>query len=105
MRARVGGAGVPEADEAPVREAVTGGAVEPGDHVPGREADGAGVVVAGGAAADKARVIDPRRVPGKRADRESTRLNSSHSQISYAVLCLQKKNKTMAHASLRSHVT
>src|SRR5688572_32347156 len=26
------------------------------------------------------------------ADRKSTRLNSSHSQISYAVLCLKKKN-------------
>src|SRR5688572_32671545 len=28
------------------------------------------------------------------ADRKSTRLNSSHSQISYAVFCLKKKNKT-----------
>src|SRR5256886_13324261 len=27
-------------------------------------------------------------------DRKSTRLNSSHSQISYAVFCLKKKNKT-----------
>src|SRR2546430_11589052 len=27
----------------------------------------------------------------KRQDRKSTRLNSSHSQISYAVFCLQKK--------------
>src|SRR2546430_9089613 len=27
-----------------------------------------------------------------RADRKSTRLNSSHSQISYAVFCLEKKN-------------
>src|SRR2546430_7569979 len=26
------------------------------------------------------------------ADRKSTRLNSSHSQISYAVFCLKKKN-------------
>src|SRR5256886_15610080 len=26
-------------------------------------------------------------------DRKSTRLNSSHSQISYAVFCLQKKNR------------
>src|SRR5688572_32727080 len=30
-------------------------------------------------------------VPGR--DRKSTRLNSSHSQISYAVFCLKKKNK------------
>src|SRR5688572_32317681 len=29
-----------------------------------------------------------------RADRKSTRLNSSHSQISYAVFCLKKKKKT-----------
>src|SRR5688572_31844757 len=29
--------------------------------------------------------------PRARADRKSTRLNSSHSQISYAVFCLKKK--------------
>src|SRR3989475_6944311 len=34
---------------------------------------------------------DPRRILG-RGDRKSTRLNSSHSQISYAVFCLKKKN-------------
>src|SRR5205085_10298849 len=28
---------------------------------------------------------------GKEVDRKSTRLNSSHSQISYAVFCLKKK--------------
>src|SRR2546430_8671770 len=32
-----------------------------------------------------------RRVPRGRGDRKSTRLNSSHSQISYAVFCLKKK--------------
>src|SRR2546430_8946192 len=31
----------------------------------------------------------------RRIDRKSTRLNSSHSQISYAVFCLKKKNKTI----------
>src|SRR2546430_6254676 len=31
------------------------------------------------------------RVEEARADRKSTRLNSSHSQISYAVFCLKKK--------------
>src|SRR2546430_16705418 len=31
------------------------------------------------------------RVPGHTLDRKSTRLNSSHSQISYAVFCLKKK--------------
>src|SRR2546427_12904522 len=30
---------------------------------------------------------------GGSADRKSTRLNSSHSQISYAVFCLKKKKK------------
>src|SRR2546430_10782125 len=29
---------------------------------------------------------------GRLEDRKSTRLNSSHSQISYAVFCLKKKN-------------
>src|SRR5688572_31859272 len=29
--------------------------------------------------------------PATQADRKSTRLNSSHSQISYAVFCLKKK--------------
>src|SRR2546430_8078725 len=32
---------------------------------------------------------------GKIVDRKSTRLNSSHSQISYAVFCLKKKKKNM----------
>src|SRR2546430_7406650 len=33
-------------------------------------------------------------------DRKSTRLNSSHSQISYAVFCLKKKSPTMKSSSL-----
>src|SRR2546430_10321964 len=32
------------------------------------------------------------------ADRKSTRLNSSHSQISYAVFCLKKKKKSKRSA-------
>src|SRR2546430_10448424 len=32
---------------------------------------------------------------GGRRDRKSTRLNSSHSQISYAVFCLKKKKTAM----------
>src|SRR2546430_6685776 len=32
-------------------------------------------------------------------DRKSTRLNSSHSQISYAVFCLKKKNEQAASVS------
>src|SRR3712207_8592070 len=34
----------------------------------------------------------PRR-RGRRVDRKSTRLNSSHANISYAVFCLKKKKK------------
>src|SRR3712207_7778426 len=33
-------------------------------------------------------------VSGQLADRKSTRLNSSHANISYAVFCLKKKNIT-----------
>src|SRR2546427_5271750 len=39
-----------------------------------------------------------------REDRKSTRLNSSHSQISYAVFCLKKKKKTTARTT-NSHTT
>src|SRR2546421_3623330 len=35
-----------------------------------------------------------------RRDRKSTRLNSSHSQISYAVFCLKKKNECADRALL-----
>src|SRR5688572_30853476 len=36
--------------------------------------------------------IEPEQPP-QQQDRKSTRLNSSHSQISYAVFCLKKKKK------------
>src|SRR5688572_33362714 len=40
------------------------------------------------------RLLDVVRRQGvTREDRKSTRLNSSHSQISYAVFCLKKKKK------------
>src|SRR5690349_24355146 len=35
-----------------------------------------------------------------REDRKSTRLNSSHVEISYAVFCLKKKKKTIEHICL-----
>src|SRR2546427_9330128 len=51
--------------------------------------------------------IRPSRVLGKKVnlefqshpsiDRKSTRLNSSHSQISYAVFCLKKKKQPSHH--------
>src|SRR2546430_10286745 len=51
------------------------------------------------------RVRDPGDHRGV-GDRKSTRLNSSHSQISYAVFCLKKKNKNNAdithHTALRN---
>src|SRR2546427_4609651 len=37
-------------------------------------------------------VIEVKVVAYTEQDRKSTRLNSSHSQISYAVFCLKKKN-------------
>src|SRR5258708_20448306 len=51
------------------------------------------------AAIDKpaVKIVDARtraEIEGKDLDRKSTRLNSSHQIISYAVFCLKKKNKT-----------
>src|SRR2546430_4077267 len=43
---------------------------------------------------------------GNQIDRKSTRLNSSHSQISYAVFCLKKKKQPEAYQSrLRTKLT
>src|SRR3989475_1279728 len=57
-------------------------------------ADQAGAVLRGG---QRPPAIPHAGVPANRlrvgADRKSTRLNSSHSQISYAVFCLKKKKK------------
>src|SRR2546427_3513161 len=36
------------------------------------------------------------------ADRKSTRLNSSHSQISYAVFCLKKKTGPLSPATVQA---
>src|SRR5438309_8663017 len=36
----------------------------------------------------------------RRGDRKSTRLNSSHSSISYAVFCLKKKKNNTDHTDL-----
>src|SRR2546427_8183439 len=49
------------------------------------------LAVAGGLA--EVTLAQPAVVQGGRQDRKSTRLNSSHSQISYAVFCLKKKKK------------
>src|SRR2546430_7633834 len=60
---------------------------------------------AGGIAGEdvRPRVVHPyvhMREGAAQRDRKSTRLNSSHSQISYAVFCLKKK-KTLTHSQLR----
>src|SRR2546430_17085014 len=72
------------------------------DHVGGREVvapgehrdDAVGVRIEG---ADEyvqvGRVVGDFRLGRELGDRKSTRLNSSHSQISYAVFCLKKKKK------------
>src|SRR2546427_5416419 len=41
--------------------------------------------------------VDPSGHTTWKVDRKSTRLNSSHSQISYAVFCLKKKKNTNTH--------
>src|SRR5205807_6298297 len=48
-------------------------------------------------------VTDAGREP--RSDRKSTRLNSSHLVISYAVFCLKKKNVTSSSVSTSSSTT
>src|SRR5688572_32288920 len=67
---------------------------------PGRPAGAALRAARGGrdgarAGAARAAAPGPRAAggPGAAADRKSTRLNSSHSQISYAVSCLKKQRK------------
>src|SRR2546430_10514343 len=47
-----------------------------------------------------ARLINANFVSTK--DRKSTRLNSSHSQISYAVFCLKKKKIIVSHIRCNS---
>src|SRR2546421_5995942 len=43
------------------------------------------------------------RIAQDLADRKSTRLNSSHDQISYAVFCLKKKKKHRANGDRLKH--
>src|SRR5690554_7266493 len=47
----------------------------------------------GAAALQRYATPDEPPVPGADPDRKSTRLNSSHVRISYAVFCLKKKKK------------
>src|SRR3712207_7111281 len=43
--------------------------------------------------------------PGGGEDRKSTRLNSSHANISYAVFCLKKKKKNNTNITLNIQIT
>src|SRR3712207_7871976 len=47
-----------------------------------------------------ARPRQPRAALAQHRDRKSTRLNSSHANISYAVFCLKKKKKPLITTSL-----
>src|SRR3712207_8523766 len=46
--------------------------------------------------------FDARHLPG---DRKSTRLNSSHANISYAVFCLKKKKQSLLHSSISLNIS
>src|SRR2546430_5858397 len=70
----------------------------------------AGAPLRGLYAGDVLHVFDTLAIPliveGREVDRKSTRLNSSHSQISYAVFCLKKKHPAdlmQARAFLKLH--
>src|SRR2546421_4115909 len=52
-----------------------------------------------GVCAARRNLVIPPDVTISRIDRKSTRLNSSHDQISYAVFCLKKKNN-VSHCTL-----
>src|SRR3712207_8928881 len=45
------------------------------------------------------------RPRGRRPDRKSTRLNSSHANISYAVFCLKKKKKLFTKQTIDTYKT
>src|SRR2546430_12399891 len=51
------------------------------------------VKIAADLGGDEHALTDSRQGLAQQLDRKSTRLNSSHSQISYAVFCLKKKKK------------
>src|SRR5688572_32064428 len=49
---------------------------------------------------DEELTMATKKAAKKPADRKSTRLNSSHSQISYAVFCLKKKRRCAADGAV-----
>src|SRR3712207_8276106 len=75
-------------DSTQPREAVA--AAGGGGGVPGGGGSRRGALAVVGAIPGRADA-DLRRMGARRVDRKSTRLNSSHANISYAVFCLKKK--------------
>src|SRR3712207_7495662 len=75
------------------------GALEAGDHPQeGRLADAVRADEG-----DPVAAVDLERelVEDRPSDRKSTRLNSSHANISYAVFCLKKNNQSRRYATAR----
>src|SRR3712207_9107370 len=73
--------------------------LHPPDAAAHRRGDAAHQPVEAGQAAGAARADDVLVPVGRRRldlDRKSTRLNSSHANISYAVFCLKKKKQTLS---------
>src|SRR3712207_8253161 len=64
-----------------------------------------------GRPSDRGSTSRPRRCRRRRGrpltttDRKSTRLNSSHANISYAVFCLKKKKKKYSTSHLLTHIS
>src|SRR5258707_11862077 len=59
-------------------------------------------------ARDRSDTIDPSHLNQWKllfTDRKSTRLNSSHANISYAVFCLKKKTSSVRPSTLHTHLT
>src|SRR3712207_8562221 len=46
--------------------------------------------------------VGPERIGVHRSDRKSTRLNSSHANISYAAFCLKKKQQSVGRSVQRT---
>src|SRR5699024_12807351 len=75
-------------------ESIAEGALDDDYYRDGRRKPGTGIrtrIVLGGALAVLAGLLTIGAVQTAREDRKSTRLNSSHVSISYAVFCLKKK--------------
>src|SRR2546430_3563419 len=56
--------------------------------------------VSSGCSTETSLTVPAKPIPATILDRKSTRLNSSHSQTSYAVFCLKKKNNDVLIAPL-----